>query len=295
MTRKLLRLTEELYSQPHLISQDAFKAISIYLTKRNEEGVTVTEELASDSSSKERRDPILDQYDPITQVGILYIHGALTYKPVYGLCGATGVSYESLLRDTVKLADLGAKTIIMDCASGGGEGYGAFECAKDLRSICDEANIKLIAYNDGCIASACYALACVADEIITNPSASTGSIGVLIALYNDSKYLEKEGYTRTFVTAGKSKIPFAEDGSFKEDFLADLQYKVDAMYQEFCEHVSQNMVKLSVEDVKKTEAKMFLAKDALKLGLVDKIMTRAEFAKYMADMITKREKGGKNA
>lgn len=156
--------------------------------------------------------------------------------------------------------------------------------------MCDAAGVKLYAYNDGCVASACYALACVADEVISNPHAETGSIGVLIALINDSKHLEDEGYTRSFISAGASKIPFAADGTWREGFLEDLQTKVDALYGDFCQHVS-TYTGLSVDDAKATEAKMFSSAEALSLGLINSIMTRSEFVSY----IVSKQKGTQDA
>lgn len=270
--KKLLRLTESLYSKPHLISQAGFYAISRYLDVRN--GFMLGED---DMEPVER-----EKFDPISGIGVIDIYGALTYKPVYGMCGAVGTSYEQLLEDASEMIEGGCKTIILNCDSGGGEGYGAFETGSELRRMCDASGVYLIAYNDGCMASACYALGCVADEVIANPSAETGSIGVLIALINNSKALEKEGYTRSFISAGKSKIPFAEDGSFKQEFLDDLQMKVDAMYEDFVSYVCQ-YTGLSTEEVKATEAKTFMSAEALKLGLINKVMTRSEFFDYVAN------------
>ena len=178
------------------------------------------------------------------------------------------------------MAEAGIKTVVMDLDSGGGQGYGAFECANELRKLCDDNGIKLFAYNDGCMASACYALGCVADEVISNPYADSGSIGVLVALVNDSKAMDQAGLARTFITAGASKVPFEADGSWREGFLADIQSKVDALYEDFVSHVCTH-TGLSAEVVKGTEAKMFSANEALSLGLINKIMTRAEFVSYV--------------
>jgi ClpP class serine protease len=278
---KLLRLTESLYSRPHLISQHGYDAIAHYLDARNLLGITKLEAVEVEVPDEPEA-----EYSKEASVGILNVHGALTYKPVYGLCGAVGTSYQQLLADAGEMLDAGVKLIVMDCDSGGGEGYGAFETANELRKMVDAAGAKLIAYNDGDCASACYALACAADEIVSNPHAETGSIGVLIALMNNSEKLKKEGYARTFVSAGDSKIPFDADGQFKSEFLADLQAKVDALYVQFCTHVSTH-TGLSVEQVRNTQAKMFTAQDALSLGLINSVMTRSEFIDYIATTQTK--------
>lgn len=280
--KKLLRLTESIYSRPHLISESGFAAISHYLDNRNL-GVLLMEPM-DDPMDPDEEDDMKPMMDPQMQVGVLEVHGALTYKPIEGLCGAIGCSYQMLLDCAEDMIEEGVKLIVMDCDSGGGEGYGAFETANELRHMCDDAGVKLIAYNDGDMASACYALACVADEVISNPYAETGSIGVLIALMDVSKAMEMNGLKRIFISAGDSKIPFAEDGSFKPDFLASLQEKVDALYADFVNHVS-NYTGLSAKAVRDTQAKMFTAQEALNLGLINKVMTRSEFTDYIATQI----------
>ncbi len=273
--KKLLRLTESITSRPHLISQTGFNAISHYLDERN----------LGYTGLGDHRDSEVKYTSPEPKVagkiGLLEVHGALTYRPYDDGCGAVGTSYTQLLSDATDLIQMGCKVIVMDCDSGGGEGRAAFETGDELRKMCDDASVKLIAYNDGTTASACYALACVADEVISAPDAETGSVGVLIALCNDSKALEMNGYTRTFISAGDSKIPFDADGDWKPEFLTGLQVKVDAMYTQFVRHVSKH-TGLSEQDVRDTQAKMFMAEDALKLGLINSIKTRAEFVEYIA-------------
>lgn len=274
---QLLKLTSSIYSRPHLISQAGFNAVSTYLNSRNKL-VPMVEEDATEAPDETPDD--INDFDPEMGVGVISVQGALTYRPVYGICGAVGCSYESILEDAEEMIEQGASIIILNCDSGGGEGYSCFETANELRAMCDEAGVKIYAYNDGDMASACYGLACVADEIISNPGAETGSVGVLVALLNDSKNLEDNGYTRSFISAGASKIPFAEDGEWREGFLEDLQTKVDALYGEFCQHVS-TYTGLSTDAVKATEAKMFSSADALSLGLINSVMTRSEFVSYI--------------
>lgn len=273
---QLIKFTTALYSRPHLINQAGFNAVSAYFNTRNKQGLMVFE----DEEDSDNTPDSIDDFDPELGVGVINITGALTYRPVYGLCGAVGCSYESILEDAEELIDQGAKTIILNCDSGGGEGYACFETGNELRKMCDEASVKIYAYNDGSMASACYGLACVADEVISNPDAETGSIGVLVALFNNSKALEMSGIVRSFISAGDSKIPFDTDGSWKESFIEDTQAKVDSLYIDFCNHVA-SYTEMSVDSIKNTQAKMFSAKDALGLGLINSIMTRSEFVNYI--------------
>lgn len=273
-SHNLLRLTQKLYYNPLLLSKPSFDSITAYLDSRNngrfqyEDTEAETEE--QDSSEQE-----------IEDIGVINVHGPLTYKATawQALCG--GCSYEYIIELAEELAESGARTIVLDIDSGGGEAYGAFSCANELRSLCNEYDIELLAYVDGACCSAAYAIACVADEIVTNLYSEVGSIGVLVCLHDTTKAMEDAGVKTVYITGGKDKVPFDTDGTFKKDFLNDLQYKVDFLYSEFVDHVSK-YTGLRPEEIRDTEAKTFIAPDALKLGLVNSVKTNNEFAAYVA-------------
>jgi len=277
----LIRLTQEFYSKPHYLSMKSFNAISSYLDNRNLGEYLKIEAMRLDGGEDGGEGEDEDRYDPMSGVGVIDIFGALTYRPVDSLCGEVGMSYQDLLNDVTEMIDSGANTIILNFDSGGGECYGCFESANEIRKKCDEAGVYLVAYVDGQACSAAYALACMCDEVVANPASDVGSIGVVCTIINNSEALKMEGYQRTFIYAGEEKIPFAEDGSWKQSFLDGLQESVDSLYKDFCNHVSK-YTGLSVEAIKSTQAKVFNAKDALALGLVNKVATKSEFIDYVA-------------
>ena len=272
MQRPVRRLTSDLYNKPHLISPEAFDAINSYLTLRNTGMLAQVETVSAD----------LDKPSSVGKIGIINIHGSLTNKPVESMCGATGTSYAGLMSQMHELIDMGCKTIVFDISSGGGEAFNCFQTADAMRKAADDNGVYLISYVQDCAASAAYALCVLSDEVVAHPQGQVGSVGVLIALMNNSKALEKAGLTRTFVTAGANKIPFDADGGFREEFLAGLQTQVDELYGEFVAHVSK-YTGLSVDEIKATEASMFRANKALELGLINSIMTNEEFAQYLTD------------
>lgn len=281
----LLRLTQSLYSTPHLISQSSFENIVAYLEQRNKGNMMLPVGMPDDKEDDMPDD--MDDMDPEMGIGVIEVMGPLTNRSTgwEAMCG--GCSYEGIIDQLEEMIEAGCKSIVLHMDSGGGEAYGVFECADTMRKKCDEAGVKLYAYNDGCCASACYALACAADEVISNPYAETGSIGVLIALMDKSKYLEMEGLKPVFISAGKEKIPYANDGSFKDSFLADLQMKVDTLYESFVDHVAKYTA-MTKDQIKGTEAKTFVASEALSIGLVNKVLTRSEFVQYVMD----KQQGG---
>lgn len=271
---KLQRLLSSIYGKPLLISKSGFQSISGYLNSRNAQLMVFPDD---GEEIKLVPAPIMDENSGIS---VIEIRGPLTYRTSgwEALCG--GYSYEMLLEDAAEAIESGSKTIVIDCDSGGGEAFGCFESADELRNMCDDNGVTLYGYVDGSACSAMYGIICVCDEVIANPMSEVGSIGVLIALYNDSKALEMEGYERIFITDGTDKVPFDSNGQFKDSFLEDLQKRVSELGDEFRDHVSQ-YTQISVEDLKKTQAKVYNAEDALSMGLINKIQTRSEFVSYV--------------
>ena len=284
MAHELIRLRAKLFDTPLLVDSKSFESILNYVDKRCEGTVDVTPKADNEFS----------MYSTLhyqeSNLGVIHISGPLTNKSTgwEAFCG--GTSYESIKEDFEALLEEGVKTVAFMVESGGGEAYGMMDTGNYLRKLADENGVKIISYVDGLSASAAYGLTAISDEIITNKNSEIGSIGVLIRLMNDSKALEMEGYERSFISAGTEKIPFAEDGSFRKEFLDDLQYKVDALYKDFTEYVAEHR-NISVEAVRNTQANTFLAEDAIALGLADQVMTQEEFYSYLSGEAQNNKEG----
>jgi len=267
-------LSKAVLQVPQLCSLSFFETISEVIENKEARQLALSNETTSAPN-------LLTQRLEKLGVGVLTIDGVLTAKPTafQALCG--GTNYSDLIADMQKLADSGKKKVVLVVSSGGGEAYRCFECSKQLRKIADANGIKLTAWIDGESCSAAYALAATAHEVIADQeSYSIGSVGVVIKLHNDSKALEKQGISRSFVYAGNNKIPFKPDGEFKEEFIDDLQESVNETYNKFVEHVSSYRP-LSKQDVINTQAAVYSADKALSLKLVDKLMTQEEFLTYV--------------
>lgn len=284
MAHELLRLKSKICNTPHLVDESTFESIVSYLDYRCSPEFKLVED--KDYSQNARY-----SYNEDMQVAVMDIEGPTTYKPVtmFGMdCG--GFSYQNWKEDFAELAEKGVKTVALMLNSGGGEAFQCFDSARYVKALAAQNGIKLISFVDGMAASAAYAIASISDEIIMSNGSQVGSIGVLIRLINDSKALEKEGYERTFITFGGQKVPFDKDGSFREEFLEDLQYKVSVLGKEFVSFVSENRG-MTEEAVLATQAKTFITDDAIKLGLADRSMTVEDFFDYLADQAQSNMKG----
>ena len=284
MAHELARFRSKLFDTPLLVDSKSFESVLNYVDKRCEGTVDV----------KPKADSEFSMYSTLhyqeSNLGVIHIAGPLTNKSTgwEALCG--GTSYESIKEDFEALLEAGVKTVAFMVESGGGEAYGMMDTGNYLRKLANDNGVKIISYVDGLSASAAYGLTAISDEIISNKASEIGSIGVLIRLMNDSKSLEMKGYERSFISAGTEKIPFAEDGSFRKEFLDDLQYKVDALYKDFTEYVAEHR-NISVEAVRNTQANTFLADDAIALGLADRTMTQEEFYSYLSGEAQNNKEG----
>lgn len=283
---QLLRLKEKICNTPHLMHPASFETVIGYLNERNSDNFKLDTAVEDNRESNSRY-----SFNKDIGVAVMNIDGPLSYKPVTMMgfdCG--GASYQQIKEDFTYLVDSGAKTIAFSVSSGGGEAFQMMPTANYMRKLATENDVRVITYVDGLSASAAYGLSVIADELIMAPSSEVGSVGVLVRLMNDSKALEKEGYERTFISAGDDKIPFDADGSFRKEFLEDIQGKVDTLYEEFTGFVAEHR-NLSVEAVKSTQARTFLPKEAIELGLADRVMTLEEFYTHLADTAQKQEGG----
>lgn len=278
----LFRLATKVYNVPHLITPEYFNVVLDYFERRN----AVDFRLDTQDHSGPIHDTAEEDKPYFGGLGVLKVDGSLTYKPVVTMCGEVGTSYQSLVDQVTEMAEAGVRTIVMEVTSGGGEASHCFESANEIRAICDEYDITLIGYADTLAASAAYALICICDQVIANPSASLGSIGCVVALMDTSKAMEQAGLKRIFITSGENKVPFADDGSFKTSFLKEIQAEVDKLNLEFAQHVSK-YTSIDVKTILDFQASTYDANEAVSKGLANAVMTNKEFS----DFVEKVHKG----
>jgi len=269
------RLLDSVWNTPHLVTEAALDPIIEYLQLRNA-GEMPMFAIVADAKD------VSKQKEIVGGVGEIKIDGVLTYQPVMGECGPVGVSYQGIVEQMAELISLGVDTVILTHTSPGGQAAHCFSTAQELRSMADESGIKLISYIDTLSASASLALSVVADEVIIHPSASTGSVGCVVALLDKSKALESAGLKPIYISSTPGKTPFKNDGSFSDEFLASVQEDVTRLGNEFATHVSK-FTGIPVEDILAMDAKVFHAEKALELGLVNKILDHKQFSAYLAE------------
>lgn len=268
------RLLDSVWNTPHLVTQAALEPIIDYLQMRN------NNEMPMFGIVPENVQPV--KKETVANIGEIKIDGVLTYMPVQGACGPVGVSYQGIIEQMAELISLGVDTVVLTHSSPGGQAAHCFSTAQELRDMADEAGVRLISYIDTLSASASLALGVIADEVIIHPSASTGSVGCVVALLDKSKAMEQAGLKPVYISSTAGKTPFNTDGSFSQSFLDGVQEDVTRLGNQFAEHVAK-FTGIPVDEVLSMDAKVFHAEKALEVGLVNKIMDHKQFAQYLQD------------
>lgn len=284
------------FNKPQLITLESFQPIVDYLadpqrasalklSKPVEQEKLLRSDFDSEEAYNNRRLKRMG-INPETMVGYLEIKDTLVNRS--GQLNADCMeltSYEGLKQTFKAQVAEGIKHCVLMVDSGGGEAYGCFEAANSVQKLAKENGVKLTAYVDGMAASAAFAWTVIADEVIANPMAQVGSVGVVVQLYNNSRMLKDMGIDRSFVYAGGNKIPFDANGEFTEKFISDLQDSVNKSYSKFVSHVATHM-NLSEDAVKDTQASVYDADVALQKGFVHKLMEIDEFEDYISPKAT---------
>lgn len=273
MAGKLEYLTKSLLNQPLLANEETLYAALDFLDNRYNFNAL---DFAG-PTTQPTRDVSEGRIAQINMIGPMM-------KRAMGLeamCGAMGYDDYRAQFDAA-FDNPNVEIVVLSLDSGGGDASGLFDLAQHVYDKKKSSGKKMIAYVDGLAASAAYAMAATADEIIVEKTSSVGSIGVITTHVDMSKKLEKDGVTVTPIYAGSFKAAGNPFESLSDETKAMIQERVDALYNVFVTQVA-TMRGMSEQAVRDTEAKVFFAEDAVELGLADKVMSADEFMAYLED------------
>lgn len=172
--------------------------------------------------------------------------------------------------------------IIVRIDSPGGvvNGYGF--AAAQLERI-RQVGINLTVCIDKVAASGGYMMSAVAHKIIAAPFAIVGSIGVVGTIPNIRELLEKNGINVEMHTSGEYKRTLTTVGVNTEEGCNKFKQDLESIHQLFKKHILVYRPSLDIDKVATGE--YWFGKDALELGLVDKIQT---YDDYLIDLLKKQ-------
>ncbi|WP_255193429.1 signal peptide peptidase SppA [Natronobeatus ordinarius] len=154
----------------------------------------------------------------------------------------------------------------------------------DIRLAAERFEGPTIAYATDVCASGGYWIASGCDELWAREASIVGSIGVIGSRVNATELAEKVGLSYEGFTAGEYKdagTPLKEMNDDERDYLQGL---IDEYYETFVDRVSDGR-ELEPDEIRDTEARVYLGETAHDLGLVDELGTREDVEEALADRL----------
>lgn len=206
---------------------------------------------------------------PEGSTAVVTISGAITKydQP----CGPDGMKTVARMSHDV-LSNPNISQLIYQIESPGGSVYASQFMHGEIHRMKAQYSKPIIAYVEDLCASGGMYIASACDEVYANTeNASIGSIGTMITLWDQRKYLEKEGISLIdlYATLSTDKNKVYKDAleGNPEALIAEL----DTHNQTFINAV-ENGRPASVQHKKTWETgRVFFAKDAIRIGLIDGI------------------------
>lgn len=210
-------------------------------------------------------------FDVVDGVAVIPIEGTLVHKGAFVGMSSGRTSYQGLQTQISRAGRSEAvKGILFEVDSFGGETSGAFDTA-DLIAEVSKTKPTLAVLTDFALSGG-YLLAAAAQQIVAPPDGKAGSIGAIRIHLDLSAKLEQEGIKVTILAAGKHKADGTAFAPLAEDLAKKAMVELEELRVRFAETVSATRGdRFSVEAAMETEADVFGAREAKKLGMIDAI------------------------
>lgn len=276
-------ITSRIFNTPLLIHPDKLNAIVMGLGGRllgDHIDVPALPQASQDRTPVEmftsrrgewRRNDDGSAYAVHEDVAVVSAQGVLAHRTRMQADSSMVLGYQTIVRDlTAAIEDRDVRSIILLEDTPGGEVSGAFEAADAIHELAQRKPIYSMI--DTLAASAGYLLAGAASERIIAPTGYAGSIGVVMRHVDFSRAMANDGIGVTHIYAGDHKIDGHPFAPLPESVREAFQTEINDLYRLFIETVSRH-TGLSKEAIRDTQARMYRADDAVKVGLADRVST----------------------
>jgi protease-4 len=218
-------------------------------------------------------------------VGVVYVTGPiLTGKSSANPFGGNLGSFSSDVREALEKAasDESIRAVVLRVDSPGGSATASeiiLEATKRLKAK------KPFVVSMGDVAgSGGYYVACGADTIFADATTLTGSIGVLAGKLATTEMWKKVGVTFKEYKRGQNAGILSTDDVFTDTERARMRLYLDDLYALFKSHVTKirgSRLKKPIDEL--AGGRVFTGKQALELGLVDRLGTLNDAVAFAAD------------
>jgi protease-4 len=203
---------------------------------------------------------------------LLPVRGTISDNPKKGLLSSSPSMVEQIVSQLKKAEqDKGIKAVILKINSPGGTITGSDLLYHEILSYKERTNAKIIVCMMDMAASGGYYMSLPADMIMAHPTSLTGSVGVIFLQPKVMGLMDKLGLGADVKKYGKNKdmgSPFRENTEEEQKLL---QGTINQLGDRFTSLVKKHRKPDPQAMVEISTARLFLAGEALKLGLIDKI------------------------
>lgn len=168
--------------------------------------------------------------------------------------------------------DPDVKALLLRINSPGGTVTASDILYREILRFKHDRDVPVIAELMGVAASGGYYVAMAADRVVAEPTAVTGSIGVIFGGVNLAGLMEKVGVENQTLVSG----PFKDAGSLfrrmRPEERAQLQSVLDDMFRRFLDVVHSGRPGLDAKTIRRlADGRIYSAPQALDKGLVDEL------------------------
>lgn len=230
------------------------------------------------------------------EVAVYSASGDIVDMSMASLTGAREIVGDDVVSDLEKLAkDKDVKAVVLRVNSGGGSAAASEKMWHAVELL--KAKKPVVVSMGGAAASGGYMMSCGANYIFAEPVTVTGSIGIFGLVPNISELLtDKLGVTFDGVQTHKNTTAI-ENLTLKKDTEREmmfLQNSVNRGYDRFLKMVAEGRKKSVAQIHEVAQGRVWLAPDALKVGLVDEIGSLDDAVKKAAQLAKLQEYHTKN-
>lgn len=179
------------------------------------------------------------------------------------------------------------KGIILHVNSPGGGVYESDELYLKLKEYKEKTGRTIWTYMASQACSGGYYISMATDKIYANRNTWTGSIGVIVSSTNVKGLYDKLGIKEIDITSGTNKAMGSPGVEMTDEHRKILQSLVDEAYEQFAGVVAEGR-KMDINKVKPiADGRIYSAKQALDLGLIDNVDTYENMQQNMLDTVGK--------
>jgi len=178
------------------------------------------------------------------------------------------------------------KALLLKIQSPGGLPGTSQAIFNELKKFKEEKPI--VALVDDLCASGGYYVACMANQIIANPSSLIGSIGSRWMLPNIEKLLERFNVKVDEIKSGKYKTILSMTRERTPEETQLLQELSDDTYQQFISDVAKERGLDTKDQTVWADGKIFTGNQALKLKLVDKLGSLSDAKETITNLLVEK-------